>query len=593
MSLGSADVDQLLEAVPDALVGVDQAGMIRFVNHQTEALFGYDADQLVGAPMESLVPESFRQAHRALRESYSAATATRHMGTELGLTGRRRDGTTFPADIALSRVETEHGAVVVAAVRDMTRYRRDETERRKADAMTAIVEHSGDAIIGKTLAGIVTSWNPAAERLYGYTANEMVGEPVQRLSPPERVDEIKTVLGRVSAGHSVDHLETTRVRKDGTTFPASLTVSPILDEGGTVVGASTIARDVSEQRRASEAARRMAALVESSGEAIVGVAPDGTITTWNPAAERTFGYSSQEVVGKSGTLLAPEGHVKEGWLALARMQAGGAAERTEAVLRRKDGTAVIVWLSISPIFGADGAVVGATAIASDITEQRRAFEATQRMAAIVEHSDDAINSCTLDGVITSWNPAAERLYGYTAEEVVGKPSQPVTPQDRAHEVKDILAAVSAGRPVKHLETTRVRKDGTMFPVLLTVSPIRDSRGGVIGASTIAHDVTSQRRDRAEIAEYQTRALERLEELERFQRLTVGRELKMIELKNENRRLADEVSRLAATARTPDGPPPGTQAGQAATSEYVGALLNLLEDATAENTRLKSRLDGAA
>src|ERR1035437_936620 len=139
MSRQAMGFDVLLDAVPDALLGVDQAGMIRFVNHQTEALFGYDADQLVGAPVESLVPESVRRAHRALRESYSAATVTRHMGTELGLTGRRRDGTTFPADIALSRGETEHGAVVMAGVRDMPRYRREETERRKADEMTAIV----------------------------------------------------------------------------------------------------------------------------------------------------------------------------------------------------------------------------------------------------------------------------------------------------------------------------------------------------------------------------------------------------------------------------------------------------------------------
>ena len=131
----------------------------------------------------------------------------------------------------------------------------------------------------------------------------------------------------------------------------------------------------------------------------------------------------------------------------------------------------------------------------DVTEQKQAFEAAQRMAAIVENSDDAIIGRTLDGIITSWNPAAERMYGYSSEEIIGKSVILLSPEDRAGEMIAILAKISAGQPVERLETIRVRKDGTVFPVSLTVSPIRDPDGTIVGASAIARDMTEQKQAR--------------------------------------------------------------------------------------------------
>src|SRR5664279_285331 len=138
----------LLEAVPDALVGVDHEGVIRFVNRQTELLFGYDCGDLIGAPLEILVPESLRPVHRVHRERYVAAPFTRTMGLDLELRGRRRDGTQFPVDIALSHTDTEGGPLVIAAVRDMTDHNKTEEGRRHSDQLAAIVEHSDDAITG-------------------------------------------------------------------------------------------------------------------------------------------------------------------------------------------------------------------------------------------------------------------------------------------------------------------------------------------------------------------------------------------------------------------------------------------------------------
>jgi diguanylate cyclase (GGDEF)-like protein/PAS domain S-box-containing protein len=257
-----AKFESLLEAAPDAMLGVDQGGVIRFVNRQSELLFGYARDALVGAAIETLVPESSRKAHPGHRGRYFADPEPRAMGVDLGLSGRRRDGTEFPVDVSLSSVETEDGRLVIAALRDMTGREKAEGDRRRSERLAAIIEYSGDAIIGKRLDGIITSWNPAAERMYGYSSTEIIGKSVMLLSPADRTGEIDSILARIRTGQPTEHLQTLRVRKDGTVFPVSLTVSPICDPDGTLVGASAIPCDVTEQHQAARSARSLAAAEE-------------------------------------------------------------------------------------------------------------------------------------------------------------------------------------------------------------------------------------------------------------------------------------------------------------------------------------------
>jgi PAS domain S-box-containing protein len=126
-----------------------------------------------------------------------------------------------------------------------------------------------------------------------------------------------------------------------------------------------------------------------------------------------------------------------------------------------------------------------------VTRQRKAFEAAQRIAAIVQYSDDAIIGSTLDFIITSWNPDAERMFGYSSEEIVGKSARLLTPEDRNEQAEAVMASIRNGQPVEHLETTRVRKDGTMLPVSVTISPIRDPGGMIVGASVIHRDMTDK------------------------------------------------------------------------------------------------------
>ena len=478
--------ETLLEAVPDALVGMDQKGVIRFVNAQTESLFGYDRDQLVGRSVETLVPEPLWQIYAQNRDQYFADPRTRSVGLEVELTGRRQDDTEFPVNVTISRIDTGDVLLVVTAVADVTR--RD-VAVRNAEFLGAVVEYSRDAIIGSTVAGTVTSWNPAAERLYGYSGREIVGRSVSLLAPEDRKDEIADALARVRQGQTVEHLETSRVRKDGTPVTVSVTVAPIHDENGVIVGESGIHRDVTGQKKARETAQRMAAIVEGSDDAIISRGNEGTITSWNPGAERMLGYSSEEMIGRSAGVLIPEDRRGELDALVDKVTSGSRIGHLETVRLRKDGTPVPVSLTISPIYGEGGVPLGAATIARDVTEQRQALETAQRMAAIVESSADAIIGETLQGIITSWNPAAARMFGYSGEEIVGKPVDLLIPQEREGDAEAAVATLSAGRSVHNLQTVRVHKDGTVFPVSVTISPLRDAHGGIVGAFAICRDLT--------------------------------------------------------------------------------------------------------
>ncbi|WP_340384388.1 PAS domain S-box protein [Streptomyces sp. SS7] len=237
----------LLEAAPDAMVIVDDRGAIRLVNAQTEALFGYGREELLGHPVELLIPDRFRDQHTGHRGAYTSNRQVRPMGAGLELHGLRKDGTEFPVEISLSPLETADGLLVSAAVRDVS-------DRKAAEArineLAALVESSQDAILAKTLDGYITYWNAAAQRLYGYTAEEVIGRHVSLLAPPELRGEVRSLLKRLRHGEKVEHFETLRLTSTGTLLDVDVTLWPTRDTHGTVVGACAIVRDISDRKRA-------------------------------------------------------------------------------------------------------------------------------------------------------------------------------------------------------------------------------------------------------------------------------------------------------------------------------------------------------
>jgi PAS domain S-box-containing protein len=188
--------------------------------------------------------------------------------------------------------------------------------------LAKVVESSDDAIVSKDLSSVIVSWNRAAERTFGYSAEEAIGRSIRMIIPADRQGEEDAVLETIRAGRSVTHFETVRQRKDGSLIDISLTVSPVYDDAGMVIGASKIARDISAQKRAAFDMRRLAAAVASSDDAIVTKTLDSVITSWNRAAERMFGYTEAEAVGRSVRMLIPDELQSEEDTVLARIRAG-------------------------------------------------------------------------------------------------------------------------------------------------------------------------------------------------------------------------------------------------------------------------------
>jgi PAS domain S-box-containing protein len=242
-----------------------------------------------------------------------------------------------------------------------------------------------------------------------------------------------------------------------------------------------------------EALLRLAAIVESSDDAIVSKDLNGIITSWNASAERIFGYTPDEIIGKSVLTIIPPDLQHEEPEILRKLRAGERIDHYETQRVTKDGRRIDVSLTISPIKDFDGHVIGASKIARDISDKRRIDEARYRLAAIIESSDDAIVSKDLNGIIMTWNAGAERIFGYKAEEIVGKSVLTIIPPELHSEEPMILANLRAGRRIEHYDTERVRKNGERLPVSLTISPIRDREGNIIGASKIARDISERKR----------------------------------------------------------------------------------------------------
>jgi len=279
----------ILEAIPDAVAAVNQQGVIIQVNSQAESLFGYTREELIGQKVEILVPERQRAGHGQHREDFHRQPKIRRMGSGLDLYGRRRDGSEFPVEISLSPVSANGDTIVLSAIRDISDRKRieedlrrahDELDRRKSrelrdsqSRLALIIDSSQDAIIGKNLDGIVTHWNKGAEEMYGYTAQEMIGKPIATLAPSDRANEIEGILQKIRDGVRVEYFESVRLTKDKKRLNVSISVSPIRDSDGKIVGASTIARNVTAQKKVEDQLRQSQKM-EAVGRLAGGVAHD-------------------------------------------------------------------------------------------------------------------------------------------------------------------------------------------------------------------------------------------------------------------------------------------------------------------------------
>jgi two-component system, cell cycle sensor histidine kinase and response regulator CckA len=364
----------LLEAAPDATVLVDSGGRIVVVNEQAELLFGYPRDELAGQLVEILIPDAVKAAHSRLRAGYPADAEPRPMVAGLDLSGQRRDGTTFPAEISLATFDTGQGIVVSAAIRDVT-------EKRQAALaqawLTSIIESAHDAVVSLDLDGRIRTWNPGAERLYGFTAAEIIGRSIDVLIPADQHDDVHSLYAALARGEKTEGYQADRFRKDGTAITVVATTAFIADKAGTITGISVMVRDISAQQQADA---RFSGLLEGAPDAIVCVDSGGRIVLVNAQAERLFGYPREELAGQLVEILVPD----SAKAAHSRLRAGYAADPQPRQLgagldlsgRRRNGTAFPAEISLSALDTGQGILVSAAI--RDATQQQQTLDDLRR-----------------------------------------------------------------------------------------------------------------------------------------------------------------------------------------------------------------------
>jgi len=375
--------------------------------------------------------------------------------------------------------------------------------------LAAIVESSDDAILSKTLDGIIQSCNAAGERIFGYTAAELIGKSVRLLIPPERQAEEDEILARVRRGERIDHFETVRVRKDGRRIDVSLTVSPVRDADGRLIGASKIARDITDQKRIGTAQAYLAAIVESSEDAILSKDLDGIIHSCNARAEELFGYTASELIGQSIRILIPEDRLHEEDEILAGLGRGERIEHFETVRLAKNGRPVEVSLSVSPVRDREGRIIGVAKLARDITEQKRLAREleTQRewFRVTLGSIGDAVIASDPDGRVIYINKPAQAVTGWIGNEAIGQPLARVfnivnekTRQPLDNPADLVLRTGHIVGLANH--TVLIDRNGVERPIADSAAPIRDAGNRVTGVVLVFRDVTDQRRAEDAIAE---------------------------------------------------------------------------------------------
>jgi two-component system, cell cycle sensor histidine kinase and response regulator CckA len=478
-------------------------GAVRYLSPSVKRILGYQVEELTGKSLFLLLHEEDEPRVRNMLD-YLLKARGRSQTIEIQVKHREGTWRTLEA-MAQSHVFQEPFLDgIVVNYRDVTGRKRAE---RTTSRLATIVESSEDAIYSLTLDGVILSWNPGAEKIYGYTPSEAGGRDIALVVPPGQLEEFSRMLEIVRDGRAVTNIVARHQTKKGEDIPLSMTLSPIKNAMGQVTSASVVARDITESEKAKavqdmlqaerdQLLERMQLQMENMPIACTLMDENFNITYANPTAEKTFGYPFKDLEGRNPAdiIAAPEDKPSLlEWLDKLKTGRKGAQEVRVLKNLRQDGKTILCEWHKTPLHDSDGGFLGIISMGIDVTERQKAEEVSSQLAAILQQTTDAVIGSDLDGDIFSWNHGAETMLGYRLEEIAGQNTALLVPPDRKEEMEKVRELATKDENISNYETILLKKDGGQVEVSVTVSPIKDTRGKIIGVSAISRDITERKK----------------------------------------------------------------------------------------------------
>jgi two-component system sensor histidine kinase/response regulator len=452
-----ARFSDLLDATPDAILGIGAGGSIELANARVERIFGYSPKELLGRPVGVLVPALLRGPHAEAL----ADLGSRQMGTSGGLLGRRLDGSEFPVEVSLTPLETADGPLVMAAIRDITERTREQAERAR---LAAIVESSYDAIISLTTDGVIETMNESAELLYGYRPGEAVGQKASTLLARNAAERDVLLASVVATGENAQ-IESQDIRKDGSLLDVAVTDSPIRDLEGRVTGVARIARDITDRvhiQKAFRASEERLALAQQAGE--IG-SFDWNVTSgemlWSPEMGDIYGRAPGRFHDRyeewTRMVSAPDRpRVEE---SISQAIEAHTDWRAEFRIERADGEQRWVAGVGRPYFDDAGQCVRFVGVNTDMTERKLAERKVSAAARFFQLSSDMVCTAGFDGVLVELNDRWEETLGWSKDEIRSQPFNNLVHVDDVQLTGAEIERVQGGEAISQFLMRVATKDG--------------------------------------------------------------------------------------------------------------------------------------
>lgn len=500
----------LLETASDGIHILDEDGNAVEFSQSFARMLGYTREEAARLNMvdwdASILRDKIIGTVRALiREP--ATFETKH---------RRKDGSTFDAEINAKGILLDGRHYLYASTRDISdRHAREAEIAQLKERYKLLFDNSPDAyLIMSTDGGSIIDCNRAAETMLRGTRDQIIGMTPDRLSPTvqpngqtSEVAAAEKILESLRLGGR--RFEWMHRRFDGEDFWVEVAISVTVHEGKQVLFVAW--RDVTD-RKAMEMAledsrQRLSNIIDFLPDATFVVDKNNVVIAWNKAMEVMSGVEAKDIIGQGDYLYSVPfyGERRKQLIDLLDIADAELASKYLNITRKGEalyaeafvpalfaGKGAYVWATAAPLFNGVGERVGAIEAVRDITERKKVEDQAKRFEAIVQFSDDAIISKSLDGIVTSWNAGAERIFGYSADEMIGRPLITIFPKDRLQEENYILNQILQEKVVENFQTIRVRKDGRAIDISATISPIRDNQGNIVGVSKIARDITESK-----------------------------------------------------------------------------------------------------